>query len=661
MKNSIEAPCSVASLAPVEIRMPSFAKDEEPRFEEHLGVELGLAPRARVVEEPDSKEARSTTDDDKPTDDDVPRDEGARETYTLPRPELLLAAVATGENAHRGGLVADPVGKNVGAAPSNLRGVSESGSANSKEGGARVASVEPAKSLDVAEVASSAATGGTRAARIANAAVRLASGGMVSAEKSAPPKGGETSSRPLDAAMRGTTDLEVESTNGGSPTSGPWVESDRSRTTHLGAPAANGSPAAERPNDASPRRGGVELALENQPAETHDGPNGADPSTLKLVLSGANAENGAVAPNVAHGRTTEGPFERPRATEPVESQPGRIMQPVAPPGEGASIAKGLARDGQVKPKNSPDLARSKEDVPTAPLAGKRTLLDANPNEINADKTVTTSTLSKEFVSSTGARALEHAPTNSVQRTGRAEAILASGSTAPGVASPAEAGTPRGGPPRKRHIGVDEGPNGTRTAAKPLASSEEVSAQLGGGGMERGVPDASAGPGRFDVNRSASVKPMTVEDRAELRSADEANGAVRVAEAVGHRRALAGEAHGSVTLEHVGRFEVRARPHEGGRVEVHVHAEQKAGSTILGAHATELRADLRAAIPHATVDVATPETAGASYGPRERSSGGDASRDPRDRPTSTGGVLSAEAEQPLTASWNRRNARVRIVL
>ncbi len=789
MKSSIEAPCSEAPSAPVEIRVPAVAGDDDSQFEEHLGVELGLAPWSKVANEADSKvtsapkeEHEPTAENDAPREEadweryklprpellgavaatahtvaspalpqltpgalpetsvgaapsgkprasergsagpnqassrvgsaepskslavelglarwskvpneadskettapkverepsaesDAPREEADWERYKLPRPELLLGAVAAGAHTSPGVHVALPGETSVGAAPSVTPRASERGPAGPNQARSRVGSAEPTKTLAVAVAVADAGPGvvaaGARSAKAATVSARLASVGMVSVEESAPRESGETSSPPLDATAHGTT-VRAPSTNRARLGSGPMVDpSDRSRATHVDEPSvmANGSPGAERPNEA-PLRRGVERSLENQRAERHDGKSGAEPSavgsTPTLVPAGANAENGAAVSQNVLGRATEAPSESPRGTEPVEPpvavQPDRIIEDGAPTGDGASKVEGVLSDGRAIPRGSPDerrVARPKGDVPTAPVARKRTALDTNPNEASVVKAPMERVLPEKFQSSAGPGAIDPAPPNGVQRTARGEAALVQSSSEHRVSTGA-AGEP--GSSRKRQTGAEERPNGSRSAAKPLASSEDVPVRPGGNGMDRGVLGASAHPGTVDVNPSASVKPMTVDDGALPRSADVGKGAVRVAEAVGHRRALASEANGAVTLEHVGRFEVRARPHEGGRVEVHVRAEHEAGSAMLGAHANELRADLRAAIPHATVEVTTPETAGGSYGPRERSSG-DASRDPRDRPTSAG-VLSADAEQTLTPSWNRRSARVRIVL
>ena len=126
MKSSIEAPCSEASSAPFEIRVPAVAGDDDSQFEEHLGVELGLAPWSKVANEADSKETSAPKDEHEPTaENDAPRDEADWERYKLPR--LLLGAVAGAHTSPRVH-VALPGDTSVGA-PSATPRASERGSA----------------------------------------------------------------------------------------------------------------------------------------------------------------------------------------------------------------------------------------------------------------------------------------------------------------------------------------------------------------------------------------------------------------------------------------------------------------------------------------------------------------------------------------------------
>jgi len=107
-------------------------------------------------------------------------------------------------------------------------------------------------------------------------------------------------------------------------------------------------------------------------------------------------------------------------------------------------------------------------------------------------------------------------------------------------------------------------------------------------------------------------------------------AIRNAEAVGHRRVLAGEAHGSLSVEDLGRFEVSARTSEDGRVDVQVRAQHRDGAALLEHHAAELRADVRIEVPRAFVAVQD-----ASHGARDASASGNGAQ-PRSSDRDSGG-------------------------
>ena len=140
-------------------------------------------------------------------------------------------------------------------------------------------------------------------------------------------------------------------------------------------------------------------------------------------------------------------------------------------------------------------------------------------------------------------------------------------------------------------------------------------------------------------------------------------AIRNAEAVGHRRVLAGDAHGALTLEDLGRFEVHAHSRDDGRVDVQLRADRREGAAMLDAHAAELRADVRVEVPRAFITVET-STGEAPMGTPTRSNGRETeARDDRaERRAEHGAHLTSEPTTPAReASSNRRSARVRIVL
>ncbi len=149
-------------------------------------------------------------------------------------------------------------------------------------------------------------------------------------------------------------------------------------------------------------------------------------------------------------------------------------------------------------------------------------------------------------------------------------------------------------------------------------------------------------------------------------------AIRNAEAVGHRRVLAGDAHGALSVGELGRFEVSAKTQDDGRVDVHVRAEQHAGAALLEHHAAELRADVRIEIPRAFVAVQDSPAAqhgssgGATNGgAQSRTSERDASsqneRGSGDARGERGGAVAIAPVAAPKPSSNKRLARVKIVL
>lgn len=171
------------------------------------------------------------------------------------------------------------------------------------------------------------------------------------------------------------------------------------------------------------------------------------------------------------------------------------------------------------------------------------------------------------------------------------------------------------------------------------------------------------PGASGVIHSAPhVNRLTGESAPAGRAPIDLTTAVREAESVGHKRALGGEAHGAITLENGGKFEVRARSHGGGQVDVQVRAEEEIGRSMLHQHASELRADLRAEIPSASVTLPDMSSgAGGGRDSRAYEGQGNGQGFGGSRPsTGTSGVESAK-QQGNSLSGPRHSARVRIVL
>ncbi|HSO36318.1 MAG TPA: hypothetical protein VLT33_27515 [Labilithrix sp.] len=209
-----------------------------------------------------------------------------------------------------------------------------------------------------------------------------------------------------------------------------------------------------------------------------------------------------------------------------------------------------------------------------------------------------------------------------------------------------------GPDDDRHAAVEELP--TAAALTPFAAPPVMLAA---------VPPAPT------VTAPPAATPLTAAPMTAAAAGESGEAAVRSAEAVGHRRVLAGDAHGALAIEDLGRFEVSARSRDDGRVDVHVRADHRAGAAMLESHAAELRADIRIEVPRAFVEVHTAPNAAhdGSNGAQARSSGRDAgARDERasQQRGERAGALAAESSAPTPdakASANRRLSRVRIVL
>ncbi|MDB4947095.1 MAG: hypothetical protein JWP97_6629 [Labilithrix sp.] len=184
-------------------------------------------------------------------------------------------------------------------------------------------------------------------------------------------------------------------------------------------------------------------------------------------------------------------------------------------------------------------------------------------------------------------------------------------------------------------------------------------------LPEAVPAAAlALPHGADASGMANVNVMTA-DSVTAQAGQPADGiarAVENAEAVGHRRVLAGDAHGALSVEDLGRFEVRARTHEDGRVDVQVQAEHRQGAALLDAHAAELRADVRAEVPRAQVHVGSHGSSGADTAAGSFARSGQRDGDSQGRDARPGRTAEAGTVTPSTgASTDRRSSRVRIVL
>jgi hypothetical protein len=175
-----------------------------------------------------------------------------------------------------------------------------------------------------------------------------------------------------------------------------------------------------------------------------------------------------------------------------------------------------------------------------------------------------------------------------------------------------------------------------------------------------VPPAPVGISPHTVKDMAVVTvPAAVE--ASSRTADTSGTAgVRAAEAVGHRRALSGEARGQILLPELGRVEVRAFA-EASKIDVHVRADERDTRHVIQAHAPELSAHVHREIPEARVFVErSADFAGelASRDPgRNQAENGRHDRDERE-PAHIRSAAGGSDGEPML---RRSRARVRIVL
>jgi hypothetical protein len=218
--------------------------------------------------------------------------------------------------------------------------------------------------------------------------------------------------------------------------------------------------------------------------------------------------------------------------------------------------------------------------------------------------------------------------------------------------------PAASTPSQAESGGPGGQDEAKTESVPatiVGNGAGASARAETGAVEPGTPGV--------IHSAPHVNRLTGESAPPERAPVDLTTAVREAESVGHKRALGGEAHGAITLENGGKFEVRARSHGTGHVDVQVRAEEEIGRSMLHQHASELRADLRAEIPRASVTL--PDMSSGAGGGRdsrayEGQGSGQGFGGTRSPVNGTSGVDSAK-QHGNSASGPRQSARVRIVL
>lgn len=155
-------------------------------------------------------------------------------------------------------------------------------------------------------------------------------------------------------------------------------------------------------------------------------------------------------------------------------------------------------------------------------------------------------------------------------------------------------------------------------------------------------------------------PAAISGRSSARDVD---GDIRAAEAVGHRRALGGEARGQIDVPELGKVEVRAFANAAS-VDVHVRAEEGHAKHVILAHGQELSAHVQREVPDARIhlDPLPSQAHSGAGGPSHQGLAGDPrghrreAADEREASGAREGI--AHVSQP---SVQRHRARVRIVL
>ncbi|HVH45751.1 MAG TPA: flagellar hook-length control protein FliK, partial [Labilithrix sp.] len=181
----------------------------------------------------------------------------------------------------------------------------------------------------------------------------------------------------------------------------------------------------------------------------------------------------------------------------------------------------------------------------------------------------------------------------------------------------------------------------------------VDPRLVAGGMPVGASAAN-------VNTMAAVTVPTLAEAATRGEGDgKLENGIRAAEAAGHRRALAGVAHGRIDVPELGKIEVRAVA-EASKIDVHVKAEENHTKHVIAAHAPELITHVHREIPEARVHVERPVDFANDATPRDLGRNHEERREAKreERENMGGRATSARVEIPTT---DRSRARVRIVL
>ncbi len=423
-------------------------------------------------------------------------------------------------------------------------------------------------------------------------------------------------------------------------------------TETAGAFSSRLDAAIEQPDEASSTKG-PDTAVALAPESVRSEPAAMD--TKAVAVPTASTSTVPVEAKAADAATVTKVAEASSAT-------AAIASPMTPAPTSAAAPEA---DGDESPKASPTEARVTSPSP-------RTTSAQPTGSEGAD------------VRSRGTR-----PAKTVEKApGRPTAAASPGSSGlptgrPGTRAQAPDGEPGTGsdaPPLVVAANEGDRPSSARTSptpstpvqgksAEPLAreeaKTESVPATIVGTTNAASVraETGAVEPGATGVIHSAPhVNRLTGESAPPGRAPVDLTTAVREAESVGHKRALGGEAHGAITLENGGKFEVRARSHETGHVDVQVRAEEEIGRSMLHQHASELRADLRAEIPRASVTLPDMSSgAGGGRDSRAYEGQGNGQGFGGSRPSAGPSGVDSAKQPGNSTSGPRHSARVRIVL
>ncbi|MBX3196763.1 MAG: hypothetical protein KF894_01300 [Labilithrix sp.] len=407
---------------------------------------------------------------------------------------------------------------------------------------------------------------------------------------------------------------------------------------------------------------GLDAAMSGFAGGAVSGSDGGDTSGFARAgisgLAGRGVSDAAASPSASRGTAAERPdadafvprsavasaasTASPEAGGPHPNAPGGSFVDASPPEASGSTAASLTRD-----RASPTRANAGEPGVTpsdgAPSAARDASSLGPPLERDAAAVATAQS----------AR-------------GDAQALARAGELGP-RALPADAATatrPHLAPPPPAH--VDAGAASGERPAKLVDRLAAADADSPSAATIANVDPAAVVvvPPAVDAPSDAvkTMATVTVPSAAEAsaRTAEGREAGVRAAEVAGHRRALAGEAHGRIVVPELGKIEVRAIA-DAAKIDVHVRAEESHAKRVIAAHAPDLSAHVQREIPEARVFVERPADAPIDTTARDLAGNhGESRHEPREERGDGAGARPSRVGS-AEPSVRRHQARVRIVL